>query len=361
MTAPVIRFGKHAIGEGHPCFIIAEACVNHLGKMELARELVIESQKAGADAVKFQYHIADAEMLPDVQMSENFTESFYEFIKKFDLTFEQHRELKALAESVGITYLCTPFSTQAAFKLHEMGLDAFKIGSGEMTDILSLERIATLGKPMMISTGMSGWEEIDRTYNALARKVPLALLNCLSEYPPAYEDMNLDVITVMRQRYPKAVIGHSDHAPDLFTSYAAAVLGASIIEKHVILDRSHVSPDTPVSITFDELAELVEGIRKIEASRGSEKTVHGKEKPIRSWAFHYAVAEKGLQKGQTITQEMIAPGNIWTKRTGRPNGILSADVQSLVGATVLRDIAPNAPMTWADVARPVAAPVPAHA
>ncbi|MFH1670097.1 MAG: N-acetylneuraminate synthase family protein [Patescibacteria group bacterium] len=344
---PQIEIRHHKIGEGNPCFIIAEACVNHLGRFDLAKDLVTRSKEAGADAIKFQYHIPDSEMLPGIKMSDNFDEPLYEFLKKNALTFEQHGELKQFAEEVGITYLCTPFSTQAALQLDEIGLEAFKIGSGEMTDLLSLERIAELGKPMMVSTGMSTIEEIDRTYDALIKKnIGLALFNCVSEYPPNYEDMNLDFITIMRQRYPKAVIGHSDHTPDDVTSYAAVVLGAHMIEKHVILDKAHKSCDQMVSLDFVEFKELVDGIRKIEAARGVDRKVHGREEQIRSWAFHYAVSEKGLKAGQVIKEEMIMPGDIWTKRTGHADGIKSHEVPKLIGAKVLKDIPPNSPLFW---------------
>ena len=322
--------------------------MNHLGRFDFAQELVIQSKKAGADAVKFQYHIPDSEMLSDIKMSDNFDGSFYEFLKKNALTLDQHRELKRFAEEeIDITYLCTPYSTQAALHLHEIGIDAFKIGSGEMTDVLSLEHIAGLGKPMMISTGMSTLEEIDLTYDILTRmRVPLALLNCISEYPPNYEDMNLDFITIMKQRYPKAVIGHSDHTPDAVTSYAAVVLGAHMIEKHVILDKAHKSCDQMVSLDFVEFKELVDGIRKIEAARGVDRKVHGREEQIRSWAFHYAVSEKGLKAGQVIKEEMIMPGDIWTKRTGHADGIKSHEVPKLIEAKVLTDIPPNSPLFW---------------
>lgn len=353
MSTPKISFDGHTIGEGFPCFIIAEACDNHLGDMEKARAMIRESKKAGASAVKFQHHLADIEMLPDLPMSDNFEKGLplYDFLKKYALTLDQHVELKAYAEKeVGITYMCTPFSYQAAKELESIGLSSFKIGSGEMTDVPSLEAIADFGKPMIISTGMCDWEEIDRTYNALTKKkAPIALMNCVSEYPPAYEDVNLDVITEMIKRYPLAVIGHSDHTPDIYTSYAAVTIGARIIEKHVILDKNQKGPDQAVSIDFTELAMLVDGIRKIEAARGSERRVHQKEAAIRTWAFRYVVAFRGLKKGQKITADMLQSGHLWTKRTGKTEGIRSHDLKSLVGKTVIRDIPANSPLFWADL------------
>ena len=141
-----------------------------------------------------------------------------------------------------------------------------------MTDIPSLIEISKLGLPMILSTGMSDYSEIDRTYKTLENKVNLALLNCVSEYPPVYEDINLLVIEDMIKRYPNVVIGHSDHTPDLYSSFAAVTLGAKIIEKHVILDKNQPGPDQSVSIDFKELSNLVDGIKKIEAPLVEKKS-----------------------------------------------------------------------------------------
>lgn len=349
---PVIEMGHHALGGGHPCFIIAEGCDNHLGDIAAARQMALCAHESGADAIKFQHHLPDEEMLPDLPMSDNFKkdETLYQFLQKYALTIEQHAELKNYCEQeVGITYLCTPFSHKAAAELNPLGVAAFKIGSGEMTDLHSLRRIADFGKPMLVSTGMCDWEEIDRTHQTLRKKaIPLALLNCVSEYPPMYEDINLDVITEMRKRYTDTVIGHSDHTPDLYTCYAAVTLGAKIIEKHVILDKAQPGPDRDVSIDFDDLAALVDGIRKIEAARGHQRAVHTKESPIRTWAFRYVVPRVPLTKGTTLTCEMMDKDQLTTKRTGRPEGVRSHELPQLAGRTLNRDIAANEPLYWDD-------------
>ncbi len=255
------------------CIIIAEGCDNHMGSLQTAVQMCDEAKKAGADIIKFQHHLPDEEMLKNSPMSDNFEEPLYDFLVKNALSLEEHKQLKIHCDSIGIRYLCTPFSYKAATEINELGVEAFKIGSGEMTDIPSLLKIASLNKSMILSTGMSTFEEIDRTYNALSSKTKeLALMNCVSEYPPIYEDINLKVISQMIERYPNAIIGHSDHSPDIYTCFAAVVLGAKIIEKHVILDKKTPGPDQSVSIDFDELAALVDGIRKIEKSLGSTKS-----------------------------------------------------------------------------------------
>jgi N-acetylneuraminate synthase len=186
--------------------------------------------------------------------------------------------------------------------------------------------------------------EIEETYNALIGKgVQLGLMNCVSEYPPVYEDINLNFIGVMRQRFPKAVIGHSDHTPTLFTCYAAVGVGAKIVEKHVILSKLTPGPDQSVSIDFDELAELVRGIRIVEASSGSVRRVHEKEKEIREWAFRSVVSTRAIKRGETLTQEML-----WTKRPG--TGIPSKEMPKLIGKKAARDIGANRLVAWEDLA-----------
>ena len=342
-AARTITIEGRSIGTGQPSYIIAEGCDNHMGDMDVAHEMVRQAKLAGADAIKFQHHLADEEMLPDAPMSDNFDEPLYEFLKKNALTLDDHRALKTHCDDIGIQYMCTPFSWAAAQEIETIGVGAYKIGSGEMTDIPSLVRIAGLAKPMIVSTGMSTLEEIDRTYKALCETgVTLALMNCVSEYPPAYEDLNLGVIGTMIERYPNVVIGHSDHTPDLFTCFAAVTLGAAIVEKHVILDKRTPGPDQSVSIDFRDLAQLVDGIRKIEAAMGATKAVHDKEQQIRTWAFRSIVSVRPIAAGEVIDQEMI-----WSKRPG--TGIPSHQMADVIGRRACRTIEANSLLSWDDL------------
>lgn len=338
-----IKLGKRYIGDGFPSFIIAEGCDNHMGSLNVAKEMAKRAFIAGCDAIKFQHHLPNEEMLPDVPMSDNFNIPLYDFLVKNALKIEEHEELKNYCEQLGIMYLCTPFSWKAAQELNELGVEAFKIGSGEMTDIPTLERISSFRKPMIVSTGMCTFEEIDRTYDALTTTgIPLVLTNCISEYPPVYEDINLGVITKMIERYPKAVIGHSDHTPDLYTSFAAVVAGAKIIEKHVIINKQTPGPDQSVSIDFFDLHNLVDGIRKIEKSLGSEKIVHNKETKIREWAFRSIVSLRDIEKGEIIEGDMI-----WSKRPG--TGIPSYLRNEVIGKRAKNRIKGNTLVTWEDL------------
>ena len=324
-------------------FIIAEACENHFGKISLAKEMILKSLDAGANCVKFQHHIPDDEMLKNVPKSDNFDQPLYEFLKENSFKLKDHEELKNFCYKSNITYLCTPFSLKAAKELYSIGCEDFKIGSGEMTDIPTLVEISKFAKNMIISTGMSTFDEIDRTYKVLKdTNVEFCFLNCTSEYPPIYEDLNLRVIPKMIERYKDIMIGHSDHTPEIFSSIASVVLGAKIVEKHVTLDRSMKGPDDDVSIEFKEFKEMVKQIRNMEKALGDKKIVNLKEKKIREWAFRSVVTLQNISKDQIISKEMV-----WSKRPG--TGIPSYKINEVIGKKAKKDIKQNTLISWDDL------------
>jgi N-acetylneuraminate synthase len=337
-----IKIGNKIIGEDAPCFIIAEACDNHLGNMDSAKEMARQSKLAGADAVKYQHHLPDEEMLRDgVPMSDNFNMPLYEFLQLYALSLDQHRELKEYCDDIGILYMCTPFSKKAALEIQDL-VPAFKIGSGELTDIPTLKVIASLGIPMILSTGMSVLEEVDETVDALKTITDqFALMNCTSEYPPKYEDLNLGVIKTLMDRY-EVPIGHSDHSPDIYSCFGAVSMGAKLIEKHLILDKKQPGPDQSVSIEPYELYQLVDGIRKIEAAMGSEKKVNKLEQPIRKWARRSIVTLEDIPAGTTLTEDLI-----WTKRPG--TGVEAKHLEEFIGKKVSRDLDKDYLIQWEDI------------
>lgn len=338
------KIGLTNIGEKEPVYIIAEAGDNHMGSVETAKKMALLAKLAGANAIKYQHHLPDEEMMPDTPMSSNMNEPLYDFLVRNALNIDEHVEIAKYCNEIGIQYLCTPFSYAAAKELQEKDLlAAIKIGSGEMTDIPSLLKMAKFGVPMIVSTGMSTFEEIDETYEALINAgVSLALLNCVSEYPPVYQDINLGVLKIMQERYKNAIIGQSDHTPTNYTCFSAVTLGARIIEKHVIISRLTPGPDQSVSLEFDELADLVKGIRIIEASSGSNKKIHNNEAAIREWAFRSIVTIKNIRSGQTITED-----DIWSKRPG--TGIPSKEIPKMIGKKAVRDLPANTMISWNDV------------
>jgi len=338
-----IQIDGRPVGPEAPCFIIAEACDNHLGNLETAREMVRQAKACGADAIKFQHHLPDEEMLRDgVPISANFNIPLYEFLERYALKLEQHYELFRYCKEFGILYLCTPFSRKAAEEINEMGVAAFKIGSGEMTDLPTLKVIASFGKPMILSTGMAEWDEIDETVETL-RPINdrLILMNCTSEYPAHHSDINLAVIQEMARRY-SAVVGHSDHTPDIYTCIAAVAMGAKLLEKHFILDRRQPGPDQSVSIEPYELYELVQAVRRVEDALGAKKTVHEREKPIRAWAHRSVVSLRPISMGTRITPEMV-----WTKRPG--SGIPAKHLERVINRVARTDIPADHLIRWEEL------------
>ena len=337
-----IQIQNKSIGQGQPCFIIAEACDNHLGNLDTAKEMALCAKMAGADAVKFQHHLPDEEMLRDgVPMSDNFNMPLYDFLKLYALKLEQHEVLKKYCDEIGIIYLCTPFSKKAAFEINDL-VPAFKIGSGELTDIPTLKVIAGLGKPVILSSGMSVIEEIDETINSLKPiNENLLLMNCTSEYPPKYEDINLGVIKTLQERY-NIPIGHSDHTPDIYTCFAAVAMGAKLIEKHIILDKKQPGPDQSVSIEPFELYTMIQGIRKIEAAMGYEKKVNELERPIRSWAHRSIVTLREIPKGKVLTED-----DLWTKRPG--TGVPAKYLDDFLGKKVTKSLPKDYLITREDI------------
>ena len=323
-------------------YVIAEACDNHYGDITKAIQMIKLAKKSGADAIKFQHHLPDEEMLKIVPKSSNFSISLYQFLKKNALKIEDHIKLKMICDKYKIQYLCTPFSLKAAYELNSnLNIDAFKIGSGEMNDYPFLTEVIKMNKPIIISTGMSTIDEIDETYKVMKKCKNLVFMNCLSEYPPDYNDLNLGYIKVLKKKYPKVLIGHSDHTGEIFSSISAFTLGARVIEKHVTLNKKFRGPDQKVSIDFKELKLLIEGLRKLQNSFGKNKTIHKKEIQIRKWARRSIVSIKNIKRGDKFTTK-----NIWSKRPG--TGIPSKFFNNILNKKSKKNIKANKLIKYSD-------------
>ena len=291
--------------------------------------MITLSKNSGADYVKFQHHLPDEEMLKKVPKSKNFNISLYNFLKKNSLSIDEHETLKKYSKKIGIKYLCTPFCLKAAYELDEIGVDMFKIGSGEFTDIPFIHGVLKLKKPVIFSTGMTNPQEMRKIYKFIKKNSynEFAFLNCTSEYPPKYEDLNLYYITKMISNFKDIIIGHSDHTNDIYSSLAAVTLGAKIIEKHVNLDNLNHGPDRDVSINFNQLKEMVLAIRLLEKSLGSKKKIYKNEMPIVKWARRSIVSTNYINKGEKLTTK-----NIFSKRPSL--GIPSYKYFSILGKKV---------------------------
>lgn len=306
-----LTFGKLKISNNSPVIIIAELADSHNGNMETAKQLVKAAKEAGADVAKFQLHLPDIEMVPgSIQMWDG---PLYDILKRNLFTPEMHKEIMEYCQSIGIEYLCTPFCPAAVDILNEMGVSAFKTGSGELTNLPQQRKLAKIsaatGKPVIVSTGMSRWEEISETikvYEEEGSKENLILTNCTSEYPPVYSHLHLNTIGELKEKYG-VWVGQSDHTMDNYSVFAAVALGAKVIEKHFTLSRNQEGPDHKISLEPHMLKELVEGVRKIEQAIQGSKVVSSEEQVVRNWAFHSVVSACDINAGENLTLENLIP------------------------------------------------------
>ena len=344
MSDPIL-IGGRSVGEGFPPYIIAEACVNHQGNIEIAKQMVYFAHAMGADAIKFQMHILEDEMLRDVPTSSNFEISLWDTIDTTNFSTAQHKELMALCKSIGIQYLCTPFSRASADLLENLGVVAFKTGSGELTNIPFMEHLAAKGLPVIVSTGMSLLDEIGETVKVFKDAgTPLILTHCVSAYPCPYNRVNLGMVPRLAELFDVPT-GLSCHTPSIYTPLVAVALGACVIEKHFTFDRTLPGPDHKSSIESYELGELVKGCSAVFEAAGAEREIFPEEKEIVSWARESVVSIKDIPSGTVITEEMVS-----VKRPS-PQGdaIPAKELNSVIGKTTNRDISANRQILKAEI------------
>jgi N,N'-diacetyllegionaminate synthase len=248
------------------CLIVAEVAQAHDGSLGTAHAFIDAAADAGADAVKFQTHLAGAESTPAEPWRVRFSSqdaTRYDYWKRMEFSTDHWRELREHAAKAGLLFSSSPFSTDAVGLLDAIDVDFFKAASGEITNLPMLDAIAETGRPVVLSTGMSPWEEIDAAVDRLRDRVPLAVVQCTSQYPCPPERVGLNVIEELRQRYHLPV-GLSDHSGTIYPGLAAATAPIAVLEVHLTLSRRMFGPDVPASVTTEELAMLVEGVRFIE-------------------------------------------------------------------------------------------------
>lgn len=247
-------------------FIIAEVAQNHDGSLGLAHSFIDAVARTGADAVKFQTHIAIEESSSEEAFRVHFSyqdATRYDYWRRMEFTPEQWAGLKKHAEEKGLIFLSSPFSHSAVELLERLGIVAWKVGSGEMWSLSMLERMSRTGKPIYISTGLATWTDIDDTVRRLKTwNANFTLMQCTTRYPSPVEEIGLNILTELHARYA-CPVGLSDHSGTIFPSIAATVLGASAIEVHVTFSREIFGPDVVASVTIDELSELVRGVRAV--------------------------------------------------------------------------------------------------
>ena len=301
---PILRPGR--------CLVIGEVALTHDGSLGLAHAFVDAIADAGADAVKFQTHIAAAESTPSEPFRVKFSrqdETRYDYWKRMEFTEEGWRGLAEHARERGIIFLSSPFSIQAIELLDRIGMPLWKIASGETSNAMLLDRILDTGKPVLLSTGMSPIEEIDAAVARVrARKVDVGVFQCTTAYPCPAERVGLNLIPFYRERYG-CWVGLSDHSATIYPGLAGAALGMDMLEVHVTLSRDMFGPDVIASVTTQELRQLVDGIRFIERMRAHplDKNASAQETaPLRELFTRSLVASANLPAGTVIAREHVA-------------------------------------------------------
>ena len=345
---PSFRQLLSPVAKAPGCLIVGEVAQTHDGSLGLAHAFVDAIASAGADAVKFQTHIAAAESTPGEPWRVKFSKqdaSRYDYWKRMEFTESQWLGLKQHAEERGMLFLSSPFSSEAVELLSRIGMAAWKVASGEVNNSILLEQMARTKKPMMLSSGMSRLEELD-TAVALVRKAgaPVAVLQCTSMYPCPPEKVGIHMLDEYRARYA-CPVGLSDHSGTIYPALAAATIGCDILEIHVTLSRELFGPDVPSSVTTAEFRQIVQGMRFVEAMRGSEldkNSMADELAPLRSLFTKSVVVRDALASGTELKLEHLA-----MKKPG--TGIPAARLREMVGRRLRRAVAADALLSDADL------------
>ena len=333
-----IKIGNRKIGPNFKPLVIFELGINHNGSLNLAKKIVDDAIKAGAEIIKHQTHIPDDEMSLEAKkiVPINSHKNIYDLIEECSLNEIKELQLKKYIEKKGAIFLSTPFSRKAVDRLVKFKVKAFKIGSGECNNYPLVDYIASFGKPIIISTGMNDVNSIKKAIKILKkRKVNYAILHTTNLYPTLHSQVRLNALTELKKIFPNTVIGLSDHTGDNYTSYAAIAMGASIIEKHFIDKSSRKGPDITASVNTQQMSELLKGVVLIHrALPGGIKPI-SKEKKTANFAFASVVSNLDIKRG-----EILNKNNIWVRRPG--NGDFSAnEYYSLLGKKIKKNVKKN--------------------
>ncbi len=333
------------IGE---CLIIGEVAQAHDGSLGTAHAFIDAIADAGADAVKFQTHIAAAESTPNEPWRVKFSrqdKTRYDYWKRMEFTFEQWKELKHHAAERNLLFLSTPFSDEAIDLLNEIGVKAWKVASGEVGNLRALEKLIKTGNPIILSSGMSDWRELDTAVKPVQKAGnPLAVLQCTTAYPCPPEKIGLNVLELFRERYGCSV-GLSDHSGKIYAGLAASALGAEVLEIHVTFSRQMFGPDVPASVTTDELRQLVEGVRFIERMKANpidKEAIAQEMSELRGMFTKSLVASRNLASGTILQTEHL--------RLKKPGNGLSAEfLEKVIGKRLRQNLQTDQLLQLSDV------------
>ena len=341
-----MQIGSRALGPDQPPFVIAEIGINHEGDPAKARRMIDDAAAAGCECVKFQSHVIEDEYVPAAGkvIPGNAKESILAIMTRCAFDEPTERELKAYTERRGLIYLSTPFSRAAANRLERMGVLAYKIGSGECNNTPLVDHIASFGKPVLVSTGMNDLASVARTVEILERrKVQYGLFHCTSMYPTPYSKVRLGALAQLAARFPRAVLGLSDHSLGIYTCLAAVPLGARLLEKHFTSDSSWPGPDVSISIRPEELRQLIVGSRAVFEALGGTKDVLPEEQPTIDFAYACVVTTRPIAEGEPLSGD-----NTWVKRPGTGE-IKAKDFERVLGRLAARPLPADAQVSWNDL------------
>jgi N-acetylneuraminate synthase/N,N'-diacetyllegionaminate synthase len=353
VAARSVQIAGRTIGAGEPPFVIAEAGVNHNGSLELALALVEAAAAAGADAVKFQTFSAGSVATDDApqagyQRERAEAASQAEMLRPLELSADALRACRDRADEQGLVFLSTPFDLASVALLAELGVPAFKVGSGDLTNLVLLRAVASHGIPVLLSTGMAALAEVEAAVGDLRAHgdPPLVLLHCTSAYPAASEDANLRALATLRDRFDVPV-GYSDHTLGSAVAVAAAALGAAVIEKHLTLDRELRGPDHAASLEPAAFADMVAAVREAHVALGDGvKAPRPAEEDVRRAARRSLVVTRAVAAGDRITGAHLD--------AMRPEGGISPlRVDEVIGRRAARDLSPRTVLGPADLDPPL--------
>ena len=344
-----IKIGGKWIGKGKPCFIIAEAGVNHNGDIDLAKKLIDIAKDAGVDAVKFQTFKTSHLVTKQTQMAEYQKKNIgrkggqFEMMKKVELRYEDFNELKKYCDKKRIMFLSTPHETDAVEWLEPL-VPVFKIGSGDLTNLPFLEILAKKKKPIILSTGMANLGEVEEAIETLRKNgcENIIVLHCTTSYPAHINDINLRAMQTLEHAF-KLLAGYSDHTLGITIPMVAVAMGAVMIEKHFTIDRTFCGPDHKASLEPNELKKMVKGIREIEKALGNGiKKPTNEEENIKKIVRKSIVARIDILKGSTITKDMLG-----IKRPG--TGLEPKYINEILGATAKININRDDMISWDNI------------
>ena len=341
-----MQIGHLMIGENHPPVIIAEIGINHNGKLQVAKEMVKAAVDAGADIIKHQTHFVDDEMTPEAKtvFPPNDPRSIWDIMDDCSLSEQDEVALKSYTELLGCVYISTPFSRKAADFLNQIGVPAFKIGSGEVSNIALVRHIASFGKPIIMSTGMHSIDTIRTSVQVLIDSgVEFALLECTNLYPSPASNVSLSGITELQKAFNKANIGFSDHSIGPYMALASIALGACIIERHFTDSRYRKGPDIICSMDPAELRLLKDRSHEIFTALHNKRGITAEEVEVYNFARSSIVADTDLPKNHKIVES-----DIWARRPGSGE-IPGFEFDMVVGKTTRNPIRRNQQLKWTDI------------